>query len=218
MRRLSLCSFERRPMAIRWSLTIKSVTRWSQCGWPVSIRSPQECRGRCICSPSIPPLPAKVDQLNDDLQGRPIEVDDIPRLEWPGTSKKHIDFIRPLTRSAASPSRPAKSEARRFPRTRTCSCTRGPCSALRGITPSDDSARSAGRKRWSVRCQNSRTSFRRRSCKCIGDSLATVETALLIGTIAQAWRLSLVPGAASSRIRRSRFRSRERAAHGHAPA
>lgn len=146
-----------------------------------------------------PSAAAKLEQeLDDVLQGRPIEVDDISQLEWLGKIVKETHRLYPPayqvgrvaieTCEIGGHTIPAKAHVLMY----SWAVQRSP-----RYYDDPDAFRP---ERWTEEMTRALPEFAYFPFgggprKCIGHSLATVETALLIGTIAQAWRLSLVPGA-----------------------
>ena len=136
-------------------------------------------------------------ELDDVLQGRSIEVDDIPRLEWLGKIVKEAHRLYP--------------PAYQIGRVAIETCEIGGHTILANShvlmytwavhrSPRYYDDPDAFRpERWTEEMTRALPKFAYFPFgggprMCIGASLATVETALLVGAIAQAWRLSLVPG------------------------
>lgn len=146
-----------------------------------------------------PSAAAKLEhELDDVMQGRPIEVDDIPRLKWLGKIVKEAHRLYPpvyqIGRVAIESCEigghtiPANTHVLMY----AWAVQRSP-----RYYEDPDAFRP---ERWTEEMTRALPTFAYIPFgggprKCIGHALSTVETALLIGTIAQAWRLTLVPGA-----------------------
>lgn len=146
-----------------------------------------------------PSAAARLEQeLDDVLQGRPIAVDDLPQLEWLGKIVKEAHRLYPpiyqIGRVAIETCEVGGHTIRE-----NTHVLMYPWAVHRSPRYYDDpDAFRPGR--WTDEMTQALPKFAyfpfgAGPRMCIGASLATVETALLIGMVAQAWRLSLVPGA-----------------------